>query len=467
MDVAVLVVRVLLAAVFAVAGCAKLADRRGSRKAVVDFGVPESYAGVAALALPLAELAVAAALLPAATATWALAGASGLLLAFTGAIGISIARGQAPDCHCFGQLHSEPAGPRTLARNLALLAVAAGAFAAALVDPGPSSLAWIGRLQAPAAAAVVLGALALAGAIVWFIVRDARRRAEGPRTIRPIEMGLPERTAAPSFALPSLEGPEVSLDELLRRALPVVLVFTDSGCVPCRAMLPELADVQREHGHAVSVVVLNSGDPDALRAVADESDLQDVLIDEVKQTYKAYEVGATPAAVRVEPPGEIATLYVTGNAPIRALVESTVTGKEQVYGLLPGEPVPDVAVSDPGGNRVRLTAFGGAETLFLFWDPRCGSCREIREELLGWERDPTPGTPQVVIVTNADGRSVQREGFRSPILVDRKRAAAEALGAAGTPAAVLVDADGRIAWPLAVGRRHIMRLIRSRAPVAA
>ena len=33
-----------------------------------------------------------------------------LLLAFVGGIAFNMARGNAPDCHCFGQLHSEPAG---------------------------------------------------------------------------------------------------------------------------------------------------------------------------------------------------------------------------------------------------------------------------------------------------------------------------------------------------------------------
>jgi hypothetical protein len=35
-----------------------------------------------------------------------------------------MARGEAPDCHCFGQLHSESAGWRTLARNGLLAAIA-------------------------------------------------------------------------------------------------------------------------------------------------------------------------------------------------------------------------------------------------------------------------------------------------------------------------------------------------------
>ena len=65
MGVALLVCRLGLAAVFAVAGAAKLADRKGARRAALDFGVPKALAGPLAIAIPIAELAVAVLLLPA------------------------------------------------------------------------------------------------------------------------------------------------------------------------------------------------------------------------------------------------------------------------------------------------------------------------------------------------------------------------------------------------------------------
>jgi uncharacterized membrane protein YphA (DoxX/SURF4 family) len=125
LDAALLAARLLLAAVFAVAGAAKLADLAGSRSAVAGFGVPERLARPLGTLLPFAELAVAVALLPAASARAGATGALVLLLGFSAGIARSIARGESPDCHCFGQLHSEPAGPRTLARNFALAVVAA------------------------------------------------------------------------------------------------------------------------------------------------------------------------------------------------------------------------------------------------------------------------------------------------------------------------------------------------------
>src|SRR5918995_584070 len=124
MDVALLVARVLLVLVFSVAGITKLADRGGSKRALVDFGVPASLAAPLGVLLPLVELAVAAALIPASTAWWGAVGALVLLCLFVVGIGANLARGRRPECHCFGQLHSEPVGWKTLVRNGVLAAVA-------------------------------------------------------------------------------------------------------------------------------------------------------------------------------------------------------------------------------------------------------------------------------------------------------------------------------------------------------
>jgi uncharacterized membrane protein YphA (DoxX/SURF4 family) len=85
--VALLGARLLLASIFAVAAIAKLDDRPGSRQAIIDFGLPSPLAGLLGLLLPLAELAVAAALVPAFTAYWGALGALALLLLFGCGIG--------------------------------------------------------------------------------------------------------------------------------------------------------------------------------------------------------------------------------------------------------------------------------------------------------------------------------------------------------------------------------------------
>src|SRR5687768_9342155 len=117
METALLVGRLGLAAVFLIAGFAKLADRQGTRQAMVDFGVPRVLAAPIGILLPLVEIAIGVALIPAASAWWGAIGALALLLLFVLGIGVNLALGRRPDCRCFGQLHSAPAGWRTLVRD--------------------------------------------------------------------------------------------------------------------------------------------------------------------------------------------------------------------------------------------------------------------------------------------------------------------------------------------------------------
>jgi uncharacterized membrane protein YphA (DoxX/SURF4 family) len=60
MDSAPLTASLVLAGVFLVAGLSKLADGPGSRQVLMDFGVPTPLK----ILLPLADLAVAATLIP-------------------------------------------------------------------------------------------------------------------------------------------------------------------------------------------------------------------------------------------------------------------------------------------------------------------------------------------------------------------------------------------------------------------
>src|SRR3954451_22329050 len=114
MDGMLLAARLVLAAAFVVAGLAKLLDAKGSGQALVGFGVPERLAQPLGTVLPLAELAIAIALIPLATAWWGALGALVLLGLFVAGIGFNLARGRRPDCHCFGQLYSKPVGAETL-----------------------------------------------------------------------------------------------------------------------------------------------------------------------------------------------------------------------------------------------------------------------------------------------------------------------------------------------------------------
>src|SRR5918997_1375030 len=301
MEAAVLFAGLLLAAVFVVAGLAKLTDREGSRRAITDFGIPASLAAPMGILLPLAELAVAAALIPTASAFWGAVGALALLLLFVAGIGANLARGRRPDCHCFGHLHSAPAGWSTLARNGVLAAVAAVVVWRGLQgDVGPSVVGWIGALSTAgllvlASGMVVLALLAAQWLFLFGLLRQNGRllaRLEiveerlADSGLAPSEngarsaAGLPVGAPAPTFSLEDLHGEEVALDELRAPGKPVMLVFTVPGCGPCAELLPELGRWQQEYAENLTISLVGRGSAEENSAEVSEQEVENMLLQE-------------------------------------------------------------------------------------------------------------------------------------------------------------------------------------------
>src|SRR5579862_5864247 len=142
MSLLLLLGRLILAGVFGIAGIAKLGDSTGSRKSIIDFGVPQSGAIALASLLPLVELVCAVALFPLASAWFGAAGVLIVLLSFIVGISISLSRGRRPACHCFGQLHSSPSGWQTLVRNILLAGIALWIVRQGRENPGASVIGW-------------------------------------------------------------------------------------------------------------------------------------------------------------------------------------------------------------------------------------------------------------------------------------------------------------------------------------
>jgi hypothetical protein len=331
MQPALLAAQVVLAGVFVVAALAKLGDRAGFRDALVGFGVPRVLVRPFAVVVPLAELAVAGLLL------WAPAaglGAAALLLTFSTAIAVNLLRGRAPDCRCFGQLHSAPVSWWTVARN-GLLALAA----AGLVWSAP---AWL-----------LLGALA--GALAVTLVE---RRRGGTTS------GPAVGAAAPGFELPALDGTPVSLERVLEGGHPALLVFSDPGCGPCSAFAPRLAEWQRDLGGELSVWVVARGDLEDNRARAGEHGLANVVLDADGAVADAYGYLGTPSAVLVGADGRIASPVAAAAYGIEALVAD-------LTGAPPPRPQPVVRPGqEPSLTRLELlvragTAVAGVASLAL------------------------------------------------------------------------------------------------------
>ena len=492
LDVVLNLTRCVLAAVLITSGVAKLFDRQGSADAARAFGLPASFVRPVASLLPLVESAIGMGLLVDRSARVASAAAGGLLVTFSAAIAVNLAQGRHPDCHCFGTLHSAPVGAAALARNLVL---ATGAVAVAVASPAPRLSDWVGDLR-PEWQAVLAGAVVvtvLLGGQTWLLLGLLRQQGRvllrleeaeaavgrlAPDALPPAP-ALPRQpngarasgpapgSAAPAFELTDVWGGSLSLSALLAPGLPLLLVFTDPGCGPCRELLPEIAEWQARRSDAVSVVLVSAGDADAIRAVAAELDLGRVLVDPDRRTAAAYRAHGTPSAVLVGPDGRIRAPLAAGAGAIRALVTTVGRAPQAQAPAVPagwpvGAPAPAVRLPDLDGRPVELRAStDGRGVLLLFWNPQCGFCQQILDPLRQWERAPAggPGRPRLVLVSTGDADANRALGLAAPILLDQGFATGRQFGAGGTPSAVLIGADGRVASPVQVGGPAVLALL--------
>lgn len=234
----------LLAAVFARAGSAKLGTRGATEATFTALGLRRSTA----VAVPLAELALAAVLV--AAPGWGAALALALLAGFTTFLARGVRAGVQAGCNCFGSARRAPVSWVELARNAWLAIAAAVALSAS-------------RPTVPHAGAVA----AIAGTTVVAMVslrfaEDRRRQSdEGPPTGRP----------APSVPGVAWDASDVTVVAFLAPSCP--------GCAQARALL---ADLARQPTTAVAILDL----ADATRPV-----------------FAEYRVKATPYYVVVDADG--------------------------------------------------------------------------------------------------------------------------------------------------------------------
>jgi peroxiredoxin len=127
-----------------------------------------------------------------------------------------------------------------------------------------------------------------------------------------------------------------------------------------------------------------------------------------------------------------------------------------------GEPAPPVQLPDLDGQTVDLADFRGQETLVVFWNPGCGFCQQMLDDLKDWEANPPEGAPKLLFVSAGTQEANREMGLESPVVLDQSFSVGSAFGASGTPIAVLVDEEGNIASELAVGAPAVLALAGAR-----
>lgn len=333
--------RLLLGAIFLIAGWTKLADHNGGRKTLMDFGIPDALAKPFSFFLPIIELVVAILLIPQATAWWGGLGAFGLLLIFIIAIAINLILGRKPDCHCFGQLHSAPAGWSTLIRNVLLAVIACLIIWQGQDNPSLSSLVYY-KEALPSLSPLTLvlitsfiGFFAFQGWIVFHLFQQQGRlllRIEALEKSRSNQMpqyapsatGLQVGSPAPKFELADINGKTVTLRDLFADGKYLLLIFSDPGCGPCNTILPEVASWQNDHISKLTIALVTRGTVEDNRKKTADYRLAHILLQQDREVAQAYQAHGTPAAVLLTADGRIASPLAFGPDAIRSLVTRTL-----------------------------------------------------------------------------------------------------------------------------------------------
>jgi peroxiredoxin len=286
--------------------------------------------------------------------------------------------------------------------------------------------------------------------------------------------GLPIGSPAPEFSLSRLSGKTESLERLLTARRPVLLIFSDPACVPCNALMPEIDAWAREQQELLFAVI-SRGSLEANRQKFSQYNAVQVMVQDGSDVSAQYQVTGTPTAILVQPDGTIGSGLAAGADNIRALVQrarrrqvalkrkqaaaAPVRGAERI-----GKDAPLVELKNLDGGTVRLADFAGQPTAVLFWNPDCGYCQRMVDDLKAWEANPPRNAPQLLVVSTGDVAKNREVGLTSPTVLDSGFTVGTSFGASGTPSAVLVGADGKVASGLAVGGSSVMSLLQNKAP---
>ena len=484
MEIILLFIRVFLFAVFAVAGIGKLLDLEGSEKAVKEFGAPEELGKTLAIALPFAEIVFAVCLLFVSTSWVGAIGALLLLVTFIGGMIWQMAQGKAPDCHCFGAIHSEPVSPKSLIRNAVFAILALFLVAQGRENQG---LGFTDLTNEMAIQLIIgLATIGMLGAVVFFLKRISEQQTQIMRRIEVLEListseggevkrdeagsvhdGLPLGAPFPDFALADLNGKIVEFDHLLGTAKPTLFFFVSPTCNPCKALLPEIETWQTDLKNKLQIVFVSSGTADENLEKFGGAGSRQILLQNDRELAEATGAKWTPTALLVNADGAIASNLAVGDAAIRELIGKikAKSADEELLFITNGTPTkigetaPPFALNDIHGKEITENYLRGKRTIVAFWNPTCPFCVSMLDELREWDKARSADDPDLLLISSGDAAVHEKFDLNAPIVLDDEQKTAADFGMNGTPSAVLVDENGKIISETAVGAQKIWALL--------
>jgi peroxiredoxin len=135
---------------------------------------------------------------------------------------------------------------------------------------------------------------------------------------------------------------------------------------------------------------------------------------------------------------------------------------KEARGLRIGTVAPDFELPDLTGDRHKLSEFRGKNLLLIFFNPKCGFCTKMADDLAALALDGENGRAVPVVVTTGDLEDnlqlVGRYGIRGTVLLQKEMEVASQFHAQGTPMGYRIDKEGRIASELTIGAEELLKL---------
>lgn len=489
MEIFLLILRLVLSAIFLLAGIGKLLDLKGSEKAVKEFGVPESLAKPLGIILPLAEISLAISLLFVETSWFGAIGATILLLMFIGGMLWQMKQGNAPDCHCFGQIHSEPVSVKSLLRNVVFIVLALSLVIAGRANQGVSLFDSSNNLND--FMLIVFGLIFVGFSIVVlnYLKNISEQQNQILRRLEVLEIisndgvpqtredignpfeGLPIGSPLVDFKLPTVDGRTLTRREILADSKPILIFNVSPTCNPCDELLPKIETWEKELADKVKFLFISKGTPKENLAKFKSELNREIILQNDREFAELLEIRWTPTVLLVNKDGAIASHPAVGGEAIEKLLneikaenlddaflyvaQANGNGKQPKI----GEAIPEFSLPDLNGEQISTQDFRGKKTLVTFWSMTCSFCLQMIEELSEWDKVKGKDEPNLIVFSDGDANAHKDLKLNAPIVLDKEYETAEKFGMDGTPSAVLVNEDGKIISETAIGAEKIWALL--------
>jgi peroxiredoxin len=138
-------------------------------------------------------------------------------------------------------------------------------------------------------------------------------------------------------------------------------------------------------------------------------------------------------------------------------------------GLKAGTQAPLFTLSDLDGRQLSLSAYRGRRVLLVFSDPNCGPCNAVAPDLnrLAAKKSAL----DLIMVSRGDleenRQKASEHGFAFPVVLQDTWKLSKEYGIFATPVAFLIDENGVIEKPVAIGADQILALAEAEPALAS